>query len=152
WCRHRAGARRRSRWGLWRAKAPLDRHGPSLVRATDRRRVLAVAGGGAHPFGRPSPDVPRWGPPQKGDAGPATGGKYPLARLLHGRRIGMAWQAEITERQPEVTGSHLRKADARHGEDLFASRHAFRTFNLEAKQQLALRVERPGIAAFHVLL
>ena len=82
----------------------------------------------------------------------AAGGKDALARLPHLRRVGVARYRRVTERQAQITRAQLGKGETRHGEDRFAIGDTLGAFELDAEHQLALGVERPGIAALEIFL
>src|SRR5262245_11562244 len=105
----------------------------------------------ADPLLDPHNDVIRRAALQKGDAVLAAGGKNAVARLLHLRRKRLARDRAVAERKAEVAGADLGKSEARHSDDLLAIGYTFWAFQLHAQKQFALRVERPGIAALHVV-
>src|SRR5205823_6687857 len=87
---------------------------------------------------------------EKGDTVLAAGGEYLVARLLHLRGVGVARHLAITERKGEIARPQLGKADPGDAEDLLAACDPFRAFELDAEQQFAPLVERPGIAQLAV--
>src|SRR5215472_9110575 len=113
---------------------------------------LTVAGDHAHALVQPRDDVVGRAGLQKGDAIVAAGGKDAVARSLHLRRKRLARHGAVAERKTEVARTDFGKAEAGYAEDLLAIGDALRTFQLHAEQELAARVERPGIAAFHIVL
>src|SRR5258706_12273889 len=89
---------------------------------------------------------------EEGDAALAARAKHFCARLLHLGRVGAARHRDVAERETEIAGPELGEAEAGHVEDRLAIRDAFRALELDAEQQLALRVERPRLAAREVLV
>src|SRR5437762_4413719 len=87
---------------------------------------------------------------EKGDTVLAAGGEHLVARLLHLRRVGVARHLAIAERKGEIARPQLGKADPGDAEDLLAACDPFWAFELDAEQQFAPRVERPGIAELAV--
>src|SRR5262249_56366552 len=67
------------------------------------------------------------------------------------RRIGVARHLAVTEREREIARPDLGEADPRHAENFLAARDALRAFELDAEQQFAVRIERPGVAQLAIL-
>src|SRR5215813_14687029 len=126
-------------------------HFAFLVRPAPGGSFLAVAGDHADPLFDPDNDVVRRAALQEGDAVFAAGGQNAVARPLHLRRERLARDRAVAERKAEVAGADLGKSEARHSDDLLAIGDAFRAFQLHAQKQFALRIERPGITALHVI-
>src|SRR5438067_7258999 len=87
---------------------------------------------------------------EKRDAVLTAGGEHPVPRLLHLGRVGIARHLAIAERKGEIARPQLGKADPGDAEDLLATCDPFRAFELDAEQQFARRIERPGIAELAV--
>src|SRR5215471_16050445 len=119
--------------------------------ALDRRR-LAVSGNDAHAFVNPRDDVISGTGLQECHAVLAASGKDAIARLLHLGWEGLAWNDAIAERKAEVARSDLGKSQSRDAENLLAIGDALGAFQLHPQQQLAFRIERPGVTAIHVVL
>src|SRR5262249_49594656 len=70
----------------------------------------------------------------------------------HLDRVGIALHRDVAERKAEVAGPHFGKAETGNREDRLAVCDALGALDLDAEQELAPRIERPGIAARHVIL
>src|SRR5580700_9671487 len=120
------------------------------MRAADAGGFLVVAGDDPDALVEFGADALGGADFEKGDAVPAAGAKHLVARLLHLRRVGIARHLPIAEREAQIARPQLGKADPRHRQDLLAAGDPFRAFQLDAEQQFALGIERPGIAAVAV--
>src|SRR5215471_1090347 len=138
--------------GTRRQNHPLDRHRAALVGAADPGGLLAMAGDDADTLIELGDDVFRRAGFEERNAVLAAGGENALARLPHLGRVRVARHHTISERQTEIAGAELGKAEPGDGEDLFAIGDALRALELDAEQQLALRVERPRVAALEIFL
>src|SRR5215831_15977749 len=130
----------------------LHRHRSPLVSPADPCGLLAVAGDDAHALVELGGNILRRAGLEKRHAVFPAGGEDALARLSHFRRIRVARHRQIAERQSQIAGSQFGKAEARHGEDFLAMGDPLRALELDAEQQLAIRVERPRIAVAQVRL
>src|SRR6266700_3798609 len=129
----------------------LHRHCPLLVSAPLDGGRLAMACDHAHALVDPGDDVVGGAALQEGDTVVAAGREHALTRRLHFRWVGLARNRGVAERETEVARADLGKSQPRYAEHLFAIGDAFGAFELHPQQQVALRIERPGIAARHVV-
>src|SRR5690348_12493607 len=89
---------------------------------------LAVARDDANALVDPRGDILFVAQLQEGDAILLAGCKDALARGLHFRRPGLAGHGAVAEREAEIAGADLGKAEAGHRDDLLAIGDAFRAF------------------------
>lgn len=92
-----------------------------------------MSGDDPHPLVEPGDDVLRRGRLEKRDVVVAARCEDTLPRLPHFRRIGVARDRDITEREAEIAGTHFGKAEPRHGDDLLAISDALGAFQLDAE-------------------
>src|SRR5207237_3499458 len=123
---------------------------PGLVGAADAGGLLTMTGDDAHPLVELLRDRLGRAGLEKGDTVLAAGGEHLVARLLHLRGVGAARHLAIAERKGEIARPQLGKADPGNAENLLAACDPFRAFELDAEQQFAPLVERPGIAQLAV--
>src|SRR5271163_1662108 len=120
--------------------------------AADGRGFLAMAGDDAYSFVKLGGDILGRAGLEKGDPIFLAGGKDALARLAHFSRIGIAGNCDIAQRQAEIAWAQFGEAEAWYCKDGFAIGDTLRRFELDPEQQFAMRIERPGIAAFEIFL
>ena len=126
-------------------------HASALVRPAADGGLLVVAGDDAHALVDLA--VMLSGVPISRKARPFFRTPRARARAPPASPAGIvARHLDVAEREAQVARPQFGKAEAGGGEDVLAMGDPLRALELDPEQQLAVRVERPGVAALHVFV
>src|SRR5205807_7565255 len=108
------------------------------------------AGADPHPFGEPGEEVGRRDVLEEGQAGGLAGPEDPRAGGSHVRGVRFVVLIRIAHRHAHVARAPLRKRDPRTPRARLDTGERADVLDLEAEQELAARVEWPGIGGREV--